>query len=125
MRHIRSKTFVWYFGIALVYLNLMLLPAIVGCSLVHGTHDYDAIGTWAIAFTIVAFFIGWYIALLADSNDTKKRAWQMDELAEYGRYVFMRYTPIGWLVLLYAASRDYTRDEIGARIAWFLWEKRA
>jgi hypothetical protein len=116
---------VWYFGVAAVYLDLMLLPAIVGCSFVRGAHDYDAVGTWAIAFTIVAFFIAWYVVSLADSNNVAKRAWQLDVLAEYGRHVFMCYTPIGWLLMLYTASRDYARDRVGAPIAEFIWTKRA
>lgn len=125
MRHIRSKAFAWYFGIAAIYLDGMLLPAIVGCSFIHGTHDYDAVSAWAIAFTIAAFFIGWYIVLLADNTNEVKRAEQLNVLAAYGCRVFMCYTPIGWLLMLYTASRDYARDEIGGRIAWFLWEKRA
>ncbi|MFA6519885.1 MAG: hypothetical protein WCT41_03655 [Candidatus Paceibacterota bacterium] len=121
MKHIRSRAFAWYFGTAWIYLDLMLLPAIVGCSFVHGTHDYDAVGTWTIAFTIAAFFIGWYIVLLADNTNEVKRAEQLNVLAAYGRHVFMCYTPIGWLLSL----SELFRERVGLPIAHFLWTHRA
>jgi len=115
-----SKAFLFYFAIAAIFCDGILLPGVVGYSFMTGTQDYISVVTWAVAFTIAAFLIGLLVVSLANSDNKARRAWQLDVLADYGKHVFLYRTPVG----LPLAFSVFIFDRVIVPVFFFFWTRR-